>query len=146
MLGLCGSIRALDVDLVAQQFEPAGLTFNALLGLKWLSLGGIGMLNLLLGEGDLKVLLGCEYAEIIGLSGSFRKLFCLPREVGELDLTLFCGVTDTFPLFGLGDCFLFSFLFTPVAKTGFCGNAVEENLEKLASLIELIRLTCGFYL
>ncbi|KAM1663935.1 hypothetical protein ACFX14_043350 [Malus domestica] len=81
------------------------------------------MLNLLLGEGDLKVLLGCESAGIIGFSVSFQKLFCLPREVGELDLTLFCGVTDTFPLFGLGGCFLFTlwpklaFVELPMRKT-----------------------------
>jgi hypothetical protein len=81
-------------------------------------------LNLLLGDGDLKLL------ETTGFSGSFRKLFCRFRAGDVLDRTLFCGVVLVHPLtlfIGLG-CWWWCF-FNVAAAAGFC-----------ASLIALMRV------
>lgn len=60
-------------------------------------------MNLLLGDGDddpnvvllvrMLIMLVAEGVTMIGsIGGSFRKLFCLVRLVGEFDRILFCGM------------------------------------------------------
>ena len=100
-------------------------------------------LNRLLGDGDLKVLLIGRECDGLNLSGSLRKLFCRVSAAGEFDRTLLWGV-DVFAFSGV-DCF--------TGAATCCAD--ESNILAYTfgdasncgrSLIELIRIICGFSL
>ena len=105
-----------------------------------ITLPHLSPLNLRLGEGDLNVLLGRECAAL-GLSGSFRKLFCRVRGTGELDRTLFFGIDPI--TFRCSDCFSNSMIVF-ASKSDFWKCALVAACERAFSLIELIRIICGF--
>lgn len=93
-------------------------------------------LYLRLGEGDLSVLLGREYAGL-GLSGSLRKLFWRARGVGELDRTLF---------FGGIDCFAGAAIGFAVLSVFWAWSTLVGASGKAFSLSELMRTMWGFSL
>jgi len=100
-------------------------------------------LNRLLGDGDLKVLLiGREY-EGLNLSGSLRKLFCRVSAVGEFDRTLLCGV-DVFTFCGIDCCIGATTCFA--GEPSFLEYTFGDASNCDRSLIELMRIMCGFSL
>ena len=137
-------------------FGLAGLIFSFLrddptIRFEWLSsidafveIGPLlSPLYLRLGDGDLSVLLGREYGGL-GHSGSLLKLFWRVRGAGDLDRALFCGVDPT--TFGGVDCFAGAAIGFAIKFEYFWAWALVGASRKAFSLIELIRIICGFSL